>query len=136
MHTFQRVSSVCWDFIDQSVLGWSSSHGVSTSSLVAKAFLCFTYIRASCLYPFYPLYIHGSQAFPRPLSTGHCRSKNHPSDPQPFLIFFLPSSALINRVGDNDNCTSIFSFLISDPPLNGTQLEHQHLVPKSTSECK
>lgn len=55
---------------------------------------------------------------------------------QPFLIFFLPSSALINRVGDNDNCTSIFSFLISDPPLNGTQLEHQHLVPKSTSECK
>lgn len=57
-------------------------------------------------------------------------------DPQPFLIFFLPSSALINRVGDNDNCTSIFSFLISDPPLNGTQLEHQHLVPKSTSECK
>ncbi|XP_016906771.1 solute carrier family 12 member 4 isoform X3 [Apis cerana] len=22
-----------------------------------------------------------------------------------------------------------------DPPLNGTQLEHQHLVPKSTSEC-
>ncbi|KAG6799249.1 solute carrier family 12 member 7 isoform X1 [Apis mellifera caucasica] len=23
-----------------------------------------------------------------------------------------------------------------DPPLNGTQLEHQHLVPKSTSECE